>query len=56
MNAAQGLIQGQKTLSQYEQILSDYSFSTAPESAISNTGWLILISAAVTIGVLLYVK
>jgi hypothetical protein len=50
------LEQGLATLSQHEQALANYSFSTAPQSAISNTGWLLLLAAALTIGLVVYVK
>jgi hypothetical protein len=50
------LAEGQATLTQAEQQLNSYSFSTAPASAISNTGWLLLGAAALTIALVCALK
>ncbi len=51
-----GLQQGEATLSYYEQILAGYSDSIAPQSAVSNTGWLLLGAGALVAAVLVLTK
>jgi hypothetical protein len=49
------LANGEATLAYYEQVLQDYSNSIAPQSAVSNTGWTLLVAAGITIALILVV-
>lgn len=49
------LAEGQASLAYYEQVLQDYSNSIAPQSAVSNTGWLLLAAAGLGVALILLV-